>query len=310
MREHVLAKAFAVLQSKGFGVSSFLHTNSCFDLLAKRGKTIFLLKVFENIDALREDQARELMHLSSAFNAHSLVLGEKTKAFELRPNTVYERYSLPVVSVETFGKLLDDSFPEVKYFKGKAVVELDSEGLRKARQRLSLSLEEVADKIHSSRETLYRYEHGHSASLETAKKLEKVLKENLIKSDSSLRDFFGDFEKDYGFALDEFPEFSDSALEKIHELGLRVSVFKHAPFRAFSDSEEMLLIGRGREKSELNRKAESLQKSREMLGPHSMLVAKRFGHEKIGFIPVIREEELDSFSKGKDLLREVKKREK
>ena len=131
MREAILAKTIELLKQKGFSVESFLQSNSCFDIAAKKGSLTFAIKVLENIDSLREEQCSELKKMSGLFNAVSLVIGEKTKAFRLKENEVYERYGIKVMNLPGFENLLEGVFPSIKYFKGKKIVELDSEELRK-----------------------------------------------------------------------------------------------------------------------------------------------------------------------------------
>ena len=162
-------KAISFLKSLGFEVSSFLDSNSCFDLVAKRSDLKIVIKVYSNIDGFRKEQAEELLKISNAFNAVALVLGEKTKAFTLKKGIVYERHSIPAMNYFTFVSVFDSVVPAVKFFKGKTIVELDSNELREKRNELDLTLEELAKRTGITKESLYRLEHGFKTSLETAK---------------------------------------------------------------------------------------------------------------------------------------------
>lgn len=322
MRELVLMKAISFLKTQGFNVSTFLDSNSCFDLVANRSDLKLVVKVYSNIDGFRKEQAEELQKIAKAFEAVVLIIGEKTKAFTMKKGLVYERHSIPAMNYSTFVSIFDTVVPSVKYFKGKSIVELDSDKLREKRDNLDLTLDELAKKTGITKESLYRLEHGFSTSIETAKKLEKLLKADLIIEKNLLEDFVQirkekekqtfsekfDQKSDSQSIFDE--KFDDSALEKIHSLGLDVIEFRHAPFKAFGTKKEFLLIDKGKEKTDLTKKALVLEKTKAVFDSHSLILTKKFNLERIASTPIMQEEELDSYSKANELMKEIKKREK
>ena len=316
MRELVLMKTVSFLKNSGFNVSTFFDSNSCFDLIAKRKDLNLVIKVYSNIDGFRKEQAEELQKISQAFSAVVLLIGEKTKAFELKKGIVYERHSVPSMNYQTFVSIFDTAVPSMKYFKGKTIVELDSKELREKRDELDLTLEELAEKTGITKESLYRLEHGFKTSLETAKKLERLLKadlileKNLLEEFASAQNFSEKFDqKDASHKV--FDEtFDDSSLEKIHSLGLDLIEFKHAPFKAFGTQKEYLLIDKGKEKKDLQKKALALEKTKAVFDSHSLIITKKFSLQKIFSTPIIEEQELESYSKAKEFLSEIKKREK
>jgi len=298
-------KAISFLKSLGFEVSSFLDSNSCFDLVAKRSDLKLVIKVYSNIDGFRKEQAEELLKISNAFNAVALVLGEKTKAFTLKKGVVYERHSIPAMNYFTFVSVFDSVVPAIKFFKGKTIVELDSTELREKRNELDLTLEELAKKTGITKESLYRLEHGFKTSLETAKKLEKLLKADLILEKNLLEEFISNKPEKEIFK----EKFNDISLEKIHSLGLDLIEFNHAPFKAFGTKKEFLLIDKGTEKAELNKKALVLEKTKAVFDSHSIIITKKFNLDRIASTPIIEEQELESYSKINQLMKEIKKRE-
>ena len=306
MRETILLKAIDLLERKSFHVSSFIYSNSCFDLVAKKNNFTFLIKVYSNIDSIREEQAIELFKLSAILNAKAIILGERTKVFRLKQGIVYERYSLPVMSISSFDDFLNESIPSIRFFKGRNIVELDAEKLKEKRESLNLSLQELAEKIHSTRESLYRYEQGNPAELENVQRLEKVLKISLVKEPSSFNEFFEEFKP---AKIDLNIHVDDKALEKIQELGFNLVLFEHAPFKALTNPEESLLISKASQKSELQKKSDDLESAKNVIPGHSLILTKNIKLKKISHTPLIEEEELESFSKRKDLLKELKKRE-
>ncbi len=305
MRDLILIKAISFLKGNGFNVSSFLDSNSCFDLVAKRNDLKILIKVYSNIDAFRKEQAEELKKIAASFNAITVILGERTKAFTLGKGIVYERHSVPAMNYSTFVSVFDTMVPSVKFFKGKKIVELNEEKLREKRQENDFTLDELAKKAGITKESLYRLEHGFRTSIETAKKLEKILEADLILEKNFLQDF-----------IKEEPEkvfdrhFDDASLEKIHSLGLDLIEFRHAPFRAFGTKKELILIDKGKEKNDITKKAAVLEKTKAVFDSHSLIITKKFSLEKIASTPIIQEEELESYSKINELMNEIKKREK
>ncbi|MDD5148179.1 MAG: helix-turn-helix domain-containing protein, partial [Candidatus ainarchaeum sp.] len=293
MREVLLMRTIALLKEKGFVVESFLQTHSCFDIAARRHGLLFVAKVLNNIDALREEQAFELKRIAGLFNAIAIVIGEKSKAFTLRENSVYERYGLNVLSFRGFSELLEKNLPSVKYFKGREIVELDSEKLRKRRKEMGFTLEELAEKLDSTTESVHRYEKGANVSLGKAEALEDILGVNLIKK----IDLFEEQEKPKEL-FDK--KIEDEGLEKIHDLGVELAVFSHAPFRATA-RKETLIIGKGNSRIEIVKKAVELSHARHVFSSSPMIIAKESRQKTIGHVPVIEEEELQSISRFNEL---------
>ena len=305
MRETILLRAIALLKERGFSVESFLHSNACFDLVAKRPNLTIVLKAFNNVDALREEHAIELRKISDLFNATVLVLGEKSKAFSLKKGILYERYGLTALSLSSFKDLLDERFPSIKYFKGKSIVELDSKKLREKRMAMGLTLKTLAERIDSTVESVHRYEKGASASLNAAEKLEDVLATSLVKKINLFEEEAG---KKPGKELFE-ESFEDRALEKVHDLGVKVAVFKHTPFRAYAQPSDSLLIEKATAKKDFERKAESLMKTKKVFDGTPLIITKELKYTRVSKIPIVAEEELDSLSKFKDLMKLIRERE-
>ena len=307
MRQELLARALSLLERHGFRVATFYHTNSCFDLIARSPNLTLLVKVFGNIDALRPEHDTELRKLEKIFNAEALILGEKTKAFSLQRGMVYERHDIPVLNLGSFADLLDERAPYIKYYKGKSIVELDADAMRRKREEAGKPLSEVAEQVGLAKESLHRFEAGASTSLDTARKLEAYFKCTLIKQ----ANFLGETGHEPIPERELFSEhFEDELLQKIHDLGLKLAEFHRAPFDAFTQPSEGLLISLGHKKADIQRKALDLGKSGETLAAHAVILAKEFKARKVEDIPVIGEEDLETLHKAKDLLKLIREREK
>jgi len=307
LRETIILRTAALLKEHGFSVESFVHGNSCFDLVAKRPDLTLVLKVFNNIDALREEHAAELRKIAAVFNATVLVVGEKTKAFRLHKGVLYERLGLTALNLQGLQQLLSQNFPSVKYFKGKSIVELDAEKLRERRKQLGLTLQQLAEKIDSTVESIHRYEKGATASLNTAEKLEDALAVNLVKKINLFETQPADAGREKGL-FDE--DIEDKALEKVHELGVKVAVFRHSPFNAFAQPGDSILIGKADASQELQRKAGELVKTKKAFQGKPIIISKELRFRQVSRVPIVAEKELDSLSGFKDLMRLIKERER
>ncbi|PIN85268.1 MAG: hypothetical protein COV47_03080 [Candidatus Diapherotrites archaeon CG11_big_fil_rev_8_21_14_0_20_37_9] len=299
-REIIIQQTLKALEKNGFTTSNFLQSNACFDIIAKKQEDVLIIKVYENIDSIRKDQAEEIKKLSGLLNANCIIIGDKTKVFVLEHGAVYFRHEIPVVTPETFDEILLGRTPAVKNFKGKNIVELDSEKLSELRKDLKLSMAELAEKIGVAAETISRYESGAKTSLETAKKLEMQLNADLVKK----VDLFGQNNmKKFG---DETP--NEELLEKLHELGMKMALFRHSPFKAYGKSEN-LFIATGKGKFDIPKKALELKKTSTIIDSDSVIVTKEYKVTKVDGIPIISEVDLDSISKSKDLKKFISERE-
>ncbi len=303
MREELLRQTVQKLQKKGFVVSTFFEFKSCFDVAAKNNEFFFVIKILENADSLREESAEELKKVALVFRAIPILIAEKTKAFSLSKGTAYERYSIPLLSIETFEQLLEKTGLVSQSFKGRELVQLDSKLLKNRRENKGWSMQELGKKIGVSGETIHRYEKGKKAEKKHAEKLEQKLGSGIVRPTGIL----ASRAKETISFENHFP---DSALEKIHSLGMEMALFEHAPFKAFGKPEEPFLINLGKEKKELQRKALVLEKTKTVFKGHSVVISKEYKIKSIQHTPVFQEEELDSYTKIQQLLEEIKNREK
>lgn len=303
MREVLISRIVSLLRQKGCEVSTFLHTNSCFDIAAGKPGIKLLVKVFDNIDSMRPEQAEELKRISSAFNSVAVVVGRKSKSFVLKEGVFYERFEIPVLSLASFSEFLDSGLPAVKFFNGRLSAEMDFEKLRQSRKKEKLSLSELAQKVYSTKESLHRYEQGKNAQLETARRLEEVLSCSLIRN-VGLKDL-----KPFSGKPEAEERKSDELFDYVRGLGVKVEVFEHAPFNALSGKGSELLMSRGKGYSELIPKAISLRDASKVFSKPSVIFSRSSARKNISGIPIVLDQELYSMSKFRELLEAVKKRE-
>jgi len=301
MQQALADRAAFFLQNHGYLVENFLNANFCFDLVARSPKRTIVIKVLSNIDALREEQALDLEKVGKLFGAYVFVVGERTKAFSLQKGIVYERYSLPAISVETLLDFLEDNAPFVKYFKGRSVVDLDHDSLKEARVSMGLSLQDVAEKVSLTKESLHRFESGSNATLDNAKRLEEFFRRDLIVRKPA----FSPFRKE---RFDDNIE--DHSLKKIRSLGMLLARFDHAPFRAVGEPSEKgsMLIAHATSRPELQRKATALGKTGHAFDSDPLIIAHQPKRKTIEGVAVVGERELEELGKAKELMRLVRER--
>jgi len=101
----------------------------CFDLIAKQKNILILVKLLENIDSFREDQAYELRKLSSMLSGLPLLIGRNIRrSSELEDGVIYSRYEIPAISKETLRNLLVHHLPPLIYaHRGGLRVKIDGE---------------------------------------------------------------------------------------------------------------------------------------------------------------------------------------
>ncbi|MEK6970390.1 MAG: helix-turn-helix domain-containing protein [archaeon] len=299
-RETVLQQLKRHLFTHGFTYQDFSGSNSSFDLIARKQNLVLVLKALSNIDSLRIEHARDLQKIGSVFRAHSLIIGEKSKVYQLHADVLYERYGLPVLSLVGFEQLLESNLPSQRSFKGQNVVELDTELLRRQREAHALTLKDLSQRAGISLESLHRYEHGQPAQLEAAEKLERLLDVRLIRG-------INVFHSDEKPLTEESTGAHHSVLDQLLDLGLKLSVFERAPLNA-ATKEHALMISHADTPSHIAKKAYSLEKAQKITHYPGLIIANESKHLAIGRVPILQEGELSTFSDAGDLLQELENR--
>ncbi|MDP2666046.1 MAG: hypothetical protein Q8P05_00915 [Candidatus Diapherotrites archaeon] len=301
MRQTLFQESVHTLYDNGFSLETFFDSNGSFDIIARKEGLILLIKVLHNIDALRPEHAEDLKKLARAFTAHPVIIGERSKIFQLQKEILYERYALPVLSIDGFKLLLDTHLPVARAFKGQHVVELDGNRLRAEREARAFTLKTLSEKAAISLESLHRYEKGHPADLDTAKRLESILSTSLIRGINVFE------ETDYTSSPPEEETPENEALAQLRELGLKLSVFKRAPLTAAGIEEHHLLISHAETKPAAKKKAFLLTKTQRIVD-HPGFLLSPLSQDEVEDVPVVNVDELSTFSGARDILHTINER--
>jgi len=180
-RSALVGNVTAMLDDAGFVVSDRCAIRPrSFDVAARRGESIVLLKILGNIDAFDTTTGAEMRRLGEYLEATPLVVGLRTRDEELKPGVVYFRHGVPVLSPDTAMDLFIEEVPPLIYAApGGLYVNIDSNVLEDAREERDWSLGRLAQELGVSRRTVSKYEDGMDASVEVAAQLEELFDEPL-----------------------------------------------------------------------------------------------------------------------------------
>ncbi|MFB6127720.1 MAG: transcriptional regulator [Halolamina sp.] len=175
-RSALIGNITAMLEDAGFVVSDRCEVRPrSFDLAARRGEDLVLLKVLGNVDAFDGATAGEMRRLGEHLSATPLVVGLRTRDEELKPEVVYFRHGVPVFNPDTAYDLFVEGVPPLIYAApGGLYVSIDGNLLADEREERGWSLGRLASELGVSRRTVSKYEDGMNASIEVAVQLEDL----------------------------------------------------------------------------------------------------------------------------------------
>ena len=307
-RGNVLQEINQILADQGFETSN-IYDRSCFDMVARKELLLLLLKVLINIDSINKIQAEEIKTVSHSFQASPLIVGVKSKTEYLEEDVVYERHGIPVIGMDTLKNIIiDNEYPEILADRGGYYVKINGDILQEARQDYHLSLKDLADLAHVSRETIYKYEHGIvKACPETAMMLEDIL--NLkITLDINLFD-----KPEIDYSNTNFN--SNDADPKLSELGFGVISTQKTPFDALAtqkpdDSNTVITnMERNRNPRTLKKMAITLNDLSLVTGSDSVFILNNDKiKESLDGIPVVKSWEMKEIETPAEFIKIIKER--
>lgn len=263
--------------NRGYRIVDYTDVKGCVDFVAKSDSNVFVIRVLSNVDALREESVREFVRLAAAVHGTPLIVGERTKKGSLEDGVVYRRYGVSVVTPATLERILDGELPVFEEFKGKRVVYFDSGMFRAAREAAGLSQSELAVEVGTTKDSIYRYEHGFPASESTARKIIKVLGRDVISP------------VDLGY--------------KGYVRSESIMEFRRAPWDVFVSVRESLALSRAR--GILQRKINVLRRGAGVAHDLYAVIAREDTHVPKD-VPVVTEEELAEVKKPDEIVKKVR----
>jgi len=305
-RSALVENITAMLTDAGFLVSDRCAIRpKSFDVAARRGEDVLLVKILANIDAFDASTGAEMRRLGTYLNATPMVIGLRTRDEDLKPGVTYFRHGVPVLSPDTAMELFVEEVPPLIYAApGGLYVNIDSEVLADAREDREWSLGRLAKELGVSRRTVSKYEDGMDASVEVAAELEDLFEAPLTSPVSVLdgaeeiRD-----EEETPADPDVAPE-DEGIVTVFTRIGFDVHPTDRAPFKTVSENErrrEQMLTGH----SELTKTAEKRARIMSSVGhvtrTRSVYVVERASRESVDGTALIEEEEIEGIEEADEL---------
>lgn len=290
LRDRLISSISRVLESHGFSYISVGSMHSCFDLIAEKRGSKFLIKAVADIDSVNKSDADDLIKLAGFFNAYAYVVGNRRKGMPFPKGIGFRRYGVTCIGAADLENVLDGSGVVISEKFSGVSISISGSELRYLRRLSGISIRELSSMVDISKESIERYESGsgkaHSANL---RKLEKF--------------FGGKLSED---AIPVQAKFSDRGAHSMH-----FSNVGNAPFDA---------IARKRFRYEAKEKSASMHTMYKVASFYSkvteafdedhpfFIVSKGSHGGKLKGIPILTRESLRNMTDEDELLNAVTKK--
>ncbi len=287
-RRFLLRELSVLLRNNGFTFTEpDLDGITTFDIAARREDEKFLLKILYNVDTIREENAKELLHISRILGCISIVIGKRASNGDLEDNIVYFRHDVPIMTYESFVAYVNGEKPYIYSAHGGFYVSIRGDLLRSIREEKRYSIGSVSSAIGISRRSISLYETGSAATLEVYNRLQAMFQQDLKRPIDLLHSVLN-------FSMlegEDFPgnDFLDSIFNVMRSMGFSMFPFKKTPFDAMATDmqTDQIIIGIAEELQNY-RKAKSILSISDLFEKYSMVVS-RLATERssIGGCPVV-----------------------
>jgi putative transcriptional regulator len=310
-RSALVGNVTAMLEDAGFVVSDRCAIRpKSFDVAARRGPDLLLLKILGNIDAFDAQTGIEMRRLGTYLDATPLVLGLRSRNQDLEPGVVYFRHGVPVFSPDTAVDLFVEGVPPLVYAApGGLYVNIDGDILRDERQDRGWSLGQLASELGVSRRTVSKYEGGMNASVEVAVELEALFDRELT---SPVEVFDGAdevTEEDQQGEPNAEPDDQDM-FSTLTRVGLTVHPTQRAPFRTVSedDSEDRMLTSHSAFTRTAEKRARIMSSISRVARTRSVYFVDEARRETVDGTALVEREEVEGIDDADELRKLIRER--
>ena len=311
-RSALVGNVIAMLEDAGFIVSDrCMIRPKSFDLVARRGESVFLLKILGNIDAFDGPTGEEMRRLGNHLNATPLVVGVNTRDERLERGVVYFRHGVPVLSPDTAMDLFIEEVPPLIYAApGGLYVNIDGDVLEDEREERGWSLGRLADELGVSRRTVSKYEDGMNASIEVAVRLEEIFGEELTSPVDVLEGAEDVHEDEPTPADPEVDPDDEIVVTVMTRAGFDVHPTQRAPFKAVGEDADdgdtgNMLTGHSDFSEAAEKRARIMASISEVTRTRSVYFVDRAKREDVDGTALVEREELENVVDDPDALREL-----
>ena len=229
MKKKLIGKLNTFLLKKGFAIKNLTRTS--FDIIARKGSQILLIKVLEDANSIGRPYAEDMIMVSSYINASPLIIAEKA-GNRLEDNVVYSRFNIYTLNFNTFLNCVNNRFPLIKRSHAGFTVSIIGKKLKEKREELGYSLIELSKKISVTSRMVMKYENENSEV--TINRAMKIY--NLIGGQV--------FNQINIFIQNKYPKskFEGDVSKKYVELGFKATETKKAPFDIIARKGDELIL--------------------------------------------------------------------
>ncbi len=307
-RSALVGNVTAMLADAGFVVSDRCAIRpKSFDVAARRGEDLLLVKILGNIDAFNEATGHEMRRLGNYLHATPLVIGLRSRDEDLKPDVVYFRHGVPAFSPDTAYNLFIEDVPPLIYAApGGLYVTIDGDLLADEREQREWSLGQLASELGVSRRTVSKYEDGMNASVEVAMALEELFESELTSPIDVLEgaDDVHDPE-----STPEDPEADpddEQVVAVLTKAGYQVHPTVRSPFKAVSEDEDddVVLTGHSKFTKAAEKRARIMSSIGYVTRTRSVYVVDRAKQDSVDGTALVERDELETL-RNADELRDV-----
>ncbi|MEW5937710.1 MAG: helix-turn-helix domain-containing protein [Candidatus Thermoplasmatota archaeon] len=310
-RLRLIERVRGILRKAEFDISEpFVSRGFSFDLVARGGEFVLIVKAMLNIDALREETAIDLKALASSLNAKALVVATHTSRGRLEAGVLYRRHRVPVMCPETVSDLFLEGVPPYVFAaSGGYYARLDGALLRNARFGRH-SIKDLAEQAGVSRRAVQMYEEGMGAMLDAAIRLEEFLGIPLIVP----LDPFSETEcvEDLRPPVTGMTALESEVCASLGRIGYKVMLTPRCPFDALTKERAVTYFAAiGKREARLIDKVRATGKVARVSGQDSIVftdVAWRKGC--VEGAPVVSKRELERIADPHDLIALINERKR
>jgi len=304
MKPQLLYKVVELLENSGFTISDCMGSRSCFDLIAKKDRLLFFIKVLSNIEGLSSNTVHELKKVSSLTGGVPIVVGERLKSSRLMDGVLYERYGVQVLNVFTLENVVSNSMPVAHAVRGNYCAKINSEMLKRLRSGLNLTQEELARELDVSKQSIYRYESTGRVLFKVMERMLNLFEENekLLLHESIFSS--GVPQEDGAFNM-HVTDMTKKVADKLEGIGFSTSI-TNAPFDVVAKENETVYTLVSDDYRRLEQKIDLIDEMMYLIGGYSMCVTNRQVSPKR--VAVLRPEELEEFDSPRELFKRLGRR--
>ncbi|MCK9298229.1 transcriptional regulator [Methanoculleus sp. YWC-01] len=268
-----------------------------FDLIAKKGDSLVIIKVASHIDSVSADIAWDLNLIARYLEATPLIVGERARDADLERGVVYIRYGLFALSPETlYDYFVEGLSPMVYASPGGLYVKINGDLLREVRERSQMSLGDLASHLGVSRRTISKYESGMGTTLDVAIKLEELFNAPLVETIELIGHRSPEPEK-------SLESKTGDILIDLERMGMEIHAMRQAPFQALALFDKHTILTAYGTSQKVVKRASLIGNISQITKTFAMCVVTDYKKQKkIGTTLLIGEEHLHTLEDGSELI--------